>query len=590
MYMHALATTAVFTLAGVVFGAQAAAGAEILKYVGSIFDDSVDPMSGLPGMSSGTSIAVSPDGENLYIVSQDDWVLSVFDRNLATGAVSNQTVIADSPAISNGLARPSTVIVSEDGKHVYVSPTSGVLAGVTVFQRDLLTGALTFLEVERGVTMGFDSRLVISPDGQHLYATARGVDTVAVFARDVTTGALTYLQSFVDGVGGINGLDQVLDLAISPDGTHLYVVGFGDSAVTVFERDTISGLLTFQSEHFDNTPGYASLQGATSVRVGPGGNEVYVAAFYEGLSVYDRDPTTGALTFRNSPPGGGAGGPQWLALSADGGRLYSALWVSALDVFSRNPVTGDITFLERKLDGTGGVDGIDGLQGMTVSPDGQDVYTGSFYDKALSHFSVACGNGVTEVGEECDDLNPFGADCCSETCTLPTSCLLPLKSQLQIRHGVDPTKDKLKWRWLKGDAFTQAEVGAPATNTDYRLCVYDRSAGVTRLAAELVVPAGASWIDQDPKGAKYVDKLGGADGVQQLQVKTGAAERTKAQVKAGGVSLAPILSAFSGSEFFDEDPSVSALLVNGEGTCWSSEFSAAGTKQNEAEAFKAKTP
>ena len=39
-----------------------------------------------------------------------------------------------------------------------------------------------------------------------------------------------------------------------------------------------------------------------------------------------------------------------------------------------NPVTGDITFLERKLDGTGGVDGINGLQGMTVSPDGQDVY------------------------------------------------------------------------------------------------------------------------------------------------------------------------------------------------------------------------
>jgi hypothetical protein len=168
--------------------------------------------------------------------------------------------------------------------------------------------------------------------------------------------------------------------------------------------------------------------------------------------------------------------------------------------------------------------------------------------------------------------------------------LLPLKAQLQIRHGADPTKDRLKWKWSKGDAFTQAEVGAPVTDTDYRLCVYDRSVGVTRLAVELVVPAGASWIDQNPKGAKYIDKLGGADGVQQVQVKTGVAERTKAQVKAGGASLAPILSAFNGSEFFDEDPTVSALLVNSEGTCWSSEFSAAGTRQNESEAFKAKTP
>lgn len=589
MHMRVLACLAC-SLMYVVSTSCGAFAAEILKYEGSLFDDSVDPMNGLPGMSSTTSIAVSPDGKNLYAVSQDDWLLSTFDRDTVTGALSNQQVIANGPAINNGLARPSTVIVSADAKFVYVSATSGALSGITVFQRDLLTGALTYVEVERGVTLGGDSRLVISPDGGHLYATARGVDTLAAFARDATTGALTYLQAFMDGAGGVNGLDEIIDLAISSDGAHVYVMSFLDSALSVFERDTVSGLLTFQSEHFDNSVGFAFLQGAASVRVGPAGNEVYVAAFYEGLSVYDRDPITGALTFRDHPAGGGVGGLQWLAMSADGGRLYSALWVSALDVFARNPVTGDITFLERKIDGTGGVDGIDGLQGMTVSPDGQDVYTGSFYDKALSHFSVACGNGAADAGEECDDANPFGSDCCSEGCTLPTTCLAPAKAQLQIQHGDDPTKDKLKWKWSKGEAFTQAEVGAPATDTELRLCVYDRTGGVARLATELVVPAGVGWIELDPKGAKYIDKTGSASGVQRVQVKTGLAGRTKAQLKAGGTTLASVLSPFDGSTFFDQDPSVSVLMVNSVGACWSSDLLPAGTTRNQVDAFKAKAP
>ena len=567
-----------------------ATAAEILHYDGSIFDDSVDPMDGLPGMSAVTSIAVSPDGLHLYAVSNDDSRLTLFDRDPSTGALTFHQAIANSIAIGNGLTNPHGVVVSADGKHVYVTPAGGAFTGVTAFSRNLVTGELTFIEVERHATLVGEARMALSPNGQQLYVAARASDAVLAYARDGTTGALTYLQSFVDGSGGVNGLDQAIDLRISPDGNHLYVVAFGDSALTIFDRDSGTGLLTFQSEHFDNTLGYDFLQGAASLAVSPEGTEVYLNAFYEQMSIYDRDPTTGELTFRSHPVTGGAGGYQYLVMSEDGGRLYVGVWVSALDTFARNPANGDLTFLERKVDGTGGVDGIDGSQGVMVSPDGQDVYTGSFYDKALSHFAVACGNGVTDAGEECDDLNPFGADCCSSTCTLPTGCLLPAKAQLQIQHGADPTKDKLKWKWLKGAAFTQAEVGTPAADTEYRLCVYDRTADVTRLAVTVGVAPGATWIDQDPKGAKYVDKFGTGDGVQQMQIKTGELSRTKAQVKAGGLNLSPLLSPYDGSTFFDQDTSVSVLLVNGAGTCWSSEFAPAGTSRNEAGAFKSKTP
>ena len=548
---------------GCMFSAPLAArAAEILHYESSIFDVSVDPMNGLAGMYGVIGIALSPNGLHLYAVGEVGSLLTQFDRNPSTGALTFHQSIANSVGISYGLTNPHSVIVSADGKHVYVAPSGGAYAGISAFSRDLVTGELTFIEVERHANLLGEARIALSPDGLYLYAAARGSDAVLVYARDATTGALTYLQSFVDGSGGVNGLDQAIDIKVSPDGEHVYVVSFGDSALTIFDRDTGTGLLTFQSEHFDNTLGYDFLQGLVSILIGPEGNEVYLNSFYEKLTVYDRNPVTGGVTFRDHPATGGGGGYQWSVMSADGGRIYTGVWVNALDTFARSPVTGDVTFLERKVDGTGGVDGIDGSQGIAVSPDGQDVYTGSYYDRALTHFSIACGNGVTEAGEECDDLNPFGADCCSQTCTLPTGCLLPLKAQLQIQHGADPTRDKLKWKWSKGDAFTQTEVGAPAMDTDYRLCIYDRSAGVTRLAAELLVPPGASWVDQDPKGAKYVDKTGSAVGVQQLQVKTGADLRTKAQVKAGGVSLAPELAPFSGSEFFDQDPSVSVLLVN----------------------------
>jgi len=587
--MRAVACLA-FSLICVLSASLGARAAEILKYEGSIFDDSVDPMDGLPGMSAVTGIAVSPDGLHLYAASSDDSLLTQFDRNPATGTLTFHQALSNSGSIAFGLTNPQSVIVSSDGKHVYVTPAGGAYAGVTAFSRNLVTGELTFIEVERHAALLWETRMALSPDGAHLYLAARGSDGVLVYSRDTTTGALTYLQSFVDGIGGVNGLDQAIDLRVSPDGEHVYVVAFGDSAVTIFDRDPGTGLLTFQSEHFDNTIGYDFLQGLVSLEIGPEGNEVYLNSFYEQLTVYDRDSGTGALTFRSHPAAGGVGGYQFLDMSADGGRLYSGVWVAALDTFARNPATGDVTFLERKLDGVGGVDGIDGSQGVTVSPDGQDVYTGSFYDKALSHFSVACGNGVTDAGEECDDANPFAADCCSETCTLPTSCLAPLKAQLQVQHGVDPTKDKLKWKWSKGAAFTQTEVGAPVVDTEYRLCVYDRTAGVTRLATELVVPAGSSWVDLDPKGAKYVETTGAAGGVQRVQVKTGLVERTKAQLKAGGVSLAPVLSPFDGSTFFDQDPSVSVLLVNSEGTCWSSELFAAGTTRNQQDAFKAKAP
>ena len=49
-----------------------------------------------------------------------------------------------------------------------------------------------------------------------------------------------------DGVGGLDGLDGASQVAVSPDGAHVYVAAFNDDAVTVFRRDASTGRLSFE--------------------------------------------------------------------------------------------------------------------------------------------------------------------------------------------------------------------------------------------------------------------------------------------------------------------------------------------------------
>lgn len=58
-------------------------------------------------------------------------------------------------------------------------------------------------------------------------------------------GELTFVEAQFDGVAGVDGLDGVFGVDVSPDGQHVYVTSIWDDAVAVFSRDTTTGELLF---------------------------------------------------------------------------------------------------------------------------------------------------------------------------------------------------------------------------------------------------------------------------------------------------------------------------------------------------------
>ena len=87
--------------------------------------------------------------------------------------------------------------------------------------------------------------LAISPDGRHLYAASQGDFSVTLFQRNIASGELTYIELYRDDTNGVDGLDGARSVVISPDGKTVYVAGEDDSAVAVFQRNSTSGKLAF---------------------------------------------------------------------------------------------------------------------------------------------------------------------------------------------------------------------------------------------------------------------------------------------------------------------------------------------------------
>jgi DNA-binding beta-propeller fold protein YncE len=108
-----------------------------------------------------------------------------------------------------------------------------------------------------------------------------------------------------DGCAPGRALKEASDVAVSPDGRNVYVAARGDSAVAIFDRDPSTGALTQKpgvagcvaKDESSGCEQVRSVGAVEGVVVSPDGKNVYVAARGSGaVAIFDRDSSTGALT------------------------------------------------------------------------------------------------------------------------------------------------------------------------------------------------------------------------------------------------------------------------------------------------------
>ncbi len=255
-----------------------------LTYLGRIKDGEV----GVDGLDGARSIAISPDGMNLYVASWDDNALALFSRDPVTGMVGFLGRLKHGEDDIFALDAPHFLTVSPDGKNVYVALWDE--DAVSVYDRDLNTGLLNYnSKISNGgpdavgTTVGglLGPRAALaSPDGNQLYVVSWNSDSLTTFNRDAT-GALEFVATHRSGIDGVEGLDGSHSLAMSADGKFIYVAAFFDDAITVFARDTDLGTLAYDQTIYHTDEGVEGLNGSLTIMASPDGEHVYSASTSE---------------------------------------------------------------------------------------------------------------------------------------------------------------------------------------------------------------------------------------------------------------------------------------------------------------------
>jgi cysteine-rich repeat protein len=551
-------------------------------------------------------VTVSPDGGHVYSVSSSLF-LETFARDPLTGQLTSIDVERDGEDGVDGLRRPRSIAVSPDSSHVYVASESD--DSVAVFERNAGDGMLTFVEVQEDGVGGVDGidgaqSVTVSPDGKHVYVAAESDNALAVFSRDAITGELTFVEAEFDNSGGVDGLDHASFVTVSPDGASVYAAGRRDSGMVVFSRNAATGELTFVEflpAILDGPP--QGLRRVNGIVVSPDGKHVYTAGRTEDtVGVFARDVITGELSFievQEDRVNGveGLETVRAVAVSPDGAHVYAAgSSDDAVVIFHRDASTGTLRFVDRLVDGVDGAGGLDVVEALAVSPDGLHIYGAGGSDGIPVLGQDTCGSGELTGDEQCDDGNAAGGDGCAAGCTLelcgsvPTmGCRKPTvagRGLLTIKNNVNDTRDRFGWKWKLGPATDTADFGDPLTTASYMLCVYDESLE-PQPHLGLAAPAGGSCLGKPcwkvtTHGFQYKerDKARTPDGLDKIVLKSGAEGMAKILMKGKGPKI--------GAGILPLTPKVTAQLHNTDtSVCWDIEFSS--PSRNDTRTFRSKS-
>jgi DNA-binding beta-propeller fold protein YncE len=311
------------------------------------------------GLVGANSVAVSPDGANVYVasgtagasVASSFGSVAILKRDPTTGALSEVGCLSsdgtDGRDGASGACTPTPsllgahgIAVSPDGLTVFVS--SNISGGVVAFARTPATGSLTRIgcfqakpQLGSGCTTAHvfagSSALVASADCRALYVASPAQGSVSTFTTSTVSasspagsapgstlasifGAPPTAQLLANPCIGVNGLDGACAvgvatqglgaLLLSPDAKQVYGAAPGSHAVDVFTPDATGSLAQSGCLKVEPPPGLCGagelMSSPSELAASPDGRNVYAADSSEAgggqLDVLSRNPSTGALT------------------------------------------------------------------------------------------------------------------------------------------------------------------------------------------------------------------------------------------------------------------------------------------------------
>jgi WD40 repeat protein len=271
---------------------------------------------------------------------------------------------------------------------------------------------------------------VTNPDGSRVYVTGAsdgdaGLSDYATVAYDATTGAAVWGRRY-NGPG--DSTDEAHSIAVSPDGTRVFVTGYSFGGASSYDYATVAyDAATGAREWVRRYLGPSgSLDSGTSVAVSPDGTKVYVTGYsFGGFRVdYDYatiayDTATGAQLWVRGYNGPGSYTDVALALAAspDGTGVfvtgYSHGRTSGPDyaTIAYDATTGAKEWVRRY---NGPANFSDSAFSLAVSPDGAGVFvTGESDGRSgpyiFSHYATIAYDAATGSGQWVQRSNDGGS-------------------------------------------------------------------------------------------------------------------------------------------------------------------------------------
>jgi DNA-binding beta-propeller fold protein YncE len=309
--------------------------------------------------------------------------------------------------------------VSPDGKNVYVANNDSPTSSYGVSQYDVGAGGALSPKNPATVTLGVSpSAVVVSPDGRSVYVTASaGPSGFQSYVLQYDVGANGTLSpktpARVPGPFGplkcrregtslycTGALFSGGGMAVSPDGHSVYVAGyltepFGlERPGEVLQYDVGAGGALSPKNPLVVQAG----NGGDAVAVSPGGRSVYVANRFTGppgpgVSQYDVG-AGGALSPKSPATVVAGSGPSAVAVSPDGRSVYVTDSSAPFRIGDASQYdVGAGGALSPKIPPTVATENFP--QALAVSPGGQSVYVPNSASHSLSQYDVGAGGALS---------------------------------------------------------------------------------------------------------------------------------------------------------------------------------------------------